>query len=162
MDIRSLEKADFGAFEAFIRSVYRDSPYSMWFSGEPGRDELMDLFTKKLKEAENGRMIDIVAIDKGSIIGECEIVAKGNGVGIVGMLVRKERRRKGMGRELLKKGIEESKGMKLGVLLAEVLDTNRDAMGFFSGCGFEKDENVRKGLEIDGKAYRYAVFRKKL
>ncbi|MDE1851958.1 MAG: GNAT family N-acetyltransferase [Candidatus Micrarchaeota archaeon] len=162
MELRSLEKADFDAFEVFIRSVYRDSPYSMWFSGEPGRSELMDLFNRKLKEAKEHRMIDVVAADKDSMIGECEIVAKGSGVGIVGMLVRKERRRKGLGRELLQRGIERSKALGLNVLLAEVLETNKDAAWFFSGCGFEKDDNVRKAVEIDGKAYNYIVFRKSL
>ncbi|MDE1822763.1 MAG: GNAT family N-acetyltransferase [Candidatus Micrarchaeota archaeon] len=162
MELRKLAERDFGPFSAFIRSVFRDSPYSMWFSGEPDAKELEELLSKKLHEIKRGRMIDIVAEESGSIIGECEIAAKGQGIGLVGILVDKRHRRKGLGGRLLESGIAESRRLGLGVLLAEVLDSNADALGFFQSNGFALDNDVEKSVEVGGRSYRYLIFRKRL
>ncbi|MGI0141541.1 MAG: GNAT family N-acetyltransferase [Candidatus Micrarchaeales archaeon] len=140
MEIRELKPDDMHQLAALILSVYADSALSMWFEKKPDEGELKELFTYKLASVKKKKAIDIVAVEKNCVIGECEIVVQEK-IGKIGMIIEGKYRGKGVGTSLLEYGINKAKKLGIVSLVAEVAKENKGATAFFERSNF-----VLKGI----------------
>jgi len=136
MKIREIRQTDADSLSDLILAVYEESSFATTFDSKPSREELGELVKKKVIGSCNGHVIDFVAIEKGAVVADCELVSEGSGSGMIGILVSKQHRRKGIGSELVKKCCDEAKMHGLRVIRAEIKKQNGVAMVFFSKCGF--------------------------
>lgn len=134
--IRGLRKKDKGQVKKLVKEVYAEIPEAFTFPHAPTDKELENVFAEKIKRSREKTLIDIVAIKNKKVIGECEI-AINKGQALVGIIVKKEERRKGVGSMLLNKAIEEAKELGVRELFAEVSRNNEPARKFFSLNGFK-------------------------
>ena len=146
MEYRSLKESDSKGLIELIFSVYHDDPLSMWFDSEPGKDGLAVLIRNKRRQQSTGNALDIIALDGKKIIGECEIVRVGIGLGLIGVIIQKSHRRKNVGSTLLKITLNDAK--KLGIIrvYAEISLRNDIAIKFFEKMGFSMSPNAEANL----------------
>lgn len=161
MEIRQLRAEDLDELRLLVQQVYSDSELAMWFDKAPSQEDLNELFRLKMLGISSGSSIDLIAVEKGRIIGECEIVFTGESH-MVGIIVAKESRRKGIGQQLLTRGIEEARRLGLDSIYAEVVEDNAAGMGFFTKNGFEKTGISEKQFSREEKSHRILYFEKEL
>ncbi len=161
MNFRDLKEGDFDEFADFVSGIYEDVPQSMWFSGHPSDDDLRTLFEQKLAEMENNKVVDMVATDDNEIIAECEIVKTIGSMGYLGLLVRKEHRRKGIATKLLSLSQEKASGIGIRLIQAEVADDNEPSLGFMSSVGFVT-KKTQKDVEFSDQKFNLVLLEKKI
>ncbi len=140
MQIRELEEKDFGSLRALILSVYDEMPYATTFASRPGGEELDSLMRRKLEGMRESRVADLVAVEGGEIVADCEITKSTESGGVIGIIVAKEHRRRGLGRRLVEKCAAKARQHKMLEVYAEMDDRNEGAAAFFSKCGFREQE----------------------
>ncbi|MDE1768850.1 MAG: GNAT family N-acetyltransferase [Candidatus Micrarchaeota archaeon] len=125
---------------------YDDYPFAMWFDEKPGKGEIDRIFYNKINGMHSGLLADFVAEDSGRIVGECETAKTYGDWGIVGIIVRKEYKKRGIGKRLLDESITAAKQIGIGRLGAEVMKTNVEALNFFMINGFKpvKSNTIEK------------------
>lgn len=136
MEIRSLRGSDLKELSYLILTIYDEYPMALKFSQRPSDGELASLLDGKLEGMKSGTVIDLVATEGGRVIGECEVVRIGTGDAIVGVLVLRGQRRKGLGSTLMQEAMAIAKSMGIKRFVAEVRDENRPALSFFTNNGF--------------------------
>lgn len=136
MEIRSLDLPDFEELFGLVSGVYDDTPLSMWFEKKPEREGFRLIFRAKIEGIVMRNVVDLVAIENGKMIGECEIVRRKGEIGVLGLIVSKEWRRKGVGSRLLAKAMEMAKTVGMSRLRAEVAEENSSAVIFLAKKGF--------------------------
>lgn len=118
------------------------------------REEEADWLGKRLASIEKREIIGVVAEVDGKVVANSE-VGKRRGsrshVGILGIAVKRGYRRIGIGRELMKTLIEESRKAGLKVLVLDVLDSNTAAKRLYAKMGFKDAGRVPKGFFKKGK-----------
>lgn len=149
MEIRNLEKADFSSVFRLVKGVYEEVPISMWFKEAPDEDTFRNIFDQKISGVELGEIVDLVAIDNDSLIAECEIVSRGEGLGVVGLLVSRDYRKKGIGGSLLGESIRRAKEMEMKRLYAEVSMENKAAIEFLEEWGFRQAGNIEGIVRLE-------------
>lgn len=135
MEIRQLQAGDDLQLRQLILGVYADSPLAMWFESRPTDDEIAALFAGKIESIKDRVSVDLVAVEQGKIVGECEIVISG-GSGSVGVIVEAGHRRKGIGERLMSAGVENAARIGASRIIAEVIEDNLAGRGFFEKHGF--------------------------
>ena len=161
MEIRQLRPEDLDELRLLVQEVYSDSSLAMWFDKAPSQEDLNELFRLKMLGLSSNSSVDLIAVENEKIIGECEIVFTGESH-MVGIIVVKESRRKGVGQKLLSKGIEEATRLGFPSIYAEVVEDNAAGMGFFAKNGFERNGITEKQFSRDGKSHRILYFEKEL
>lgn len=136
MEIRSLDLPDFNALFSLVSEVYEDSPASMWFTRKPDPETFKAIFSHKIAGIVEKNVVDLVAIENGRIVGECEIVRRRDEIGVVGLIIAREYRRRSMGGALLSEAMHAAEGIRIYRLRAEIAENNGSAMVFFSKKGF--------------------------
>ncbi|MEM3781646.1 MAG: GNAT family N-acetyltransferase [Candidatus Micrarchaeaceae archaeon] len=141
IQIVDLSSGDEQEFLSLVKSAYADSPSAFTFIKAPNESDLRALFVRKLELMRSGKLIDIVARLNNQILGECEVAITSSGkveTGIVGIIVRKEFRRKQIGSALLSYAEAKAKSLGIGSFVAEVRIGNAGAAEFFKKCGFKQ------------------------
>ena len=136
MGMRGLEERDLPALADFIIEVYNDYPSALWFGKRPSDEEIGRVFSNKMRGIGMGMLIDIVAEEGGSIVGECEVARIAHGHGVVGILTRRNYRGKGLGAKMLETAIGMASEIGMRRFSAEVVESNKGALKFFVGRGF--------------------------
>lgn len=136
MEIRELEHNDLDQLLRFVLDSYDDYPSAMWFDSRPKKEDLERVFYSKINGTKSGLLADMVAEEDGVIIAECEIVRTYTESGVVGILVRKEYSKRGIGTKLLDSAIAAAKDIGIYKLKAEVMADNENAVRFFIVNGF--------------------------
>jgi len=146
MEIRPVEENDRKGIINLVLDIYKEASFAITFSSEPSAESLDMMLREKFWMVSSGRAIDYVAVDGGSIIGECEVIKEGS-IGKVGILVAKGYRKKGIGSVLLKKCEEDAKWIGVRRLEAEIAVINIAARSFFEASGFSitDSESIIKG-----------------
>lgn len=144
---------DLGDLIAFIDSlveegadILRETPVT--------REEEADWLGKRLASVEKGEMIGIVAEVDGKVVANSEVMKRGglmNHLGGVGIGIEEEHRGIGIGKELMKSLIEESRKAGLKVLVLDVFDSNKVAKSFYAKMGFSGAGRIPKGIFKKGK-----------
>lgn len=161
MEIRGILAADREQLCKLILDVYRDSVLAMWFEREPGQEELNELFAYKLKAMRDKMAVDLVAIESGRVIGECEIMIK-DGTCSVGVIVDKQSRSRGIGTKLLSDALGVARSMGVGSAVAEIADSNFGAQSFFRKNGFVEKGIASRTIKRQGKTHRVLYFERDL
>lgn len=136
MEIRSLDFPDFNGLFSLVSEVYEDSPLAMWFTNKPERESFKAIFGHKIAGIVEKNVVDLVAVEEGRIIGECEVVRRNEEIGVLGIIVSKEHRRKGLGGILLSEAIKKAEDIRIYKIRAEVTENNGGAILFLSKKGF--------------------------
>ncbi len=136
MIVRELGADDLARLLEFVIDAYNEYPQAMWFDTEPSAEEIERVFYSKMKGIASGALVDIVADDKGTLIGECEIARIAHDSGVIGIIVRHGYRGKGIGTRLLKEAMGLAGGIGMRKFSAEIDEGNKKALKFFVANGF--------------------------
>ncbi|MDE1847217.1 MAG: GNAT family N-acetyltransferase [Candidatus Micrarchaeota archaeon] len=161
MEIRDLVPEDRDGVGRLIREVYRESSLAMWYEKEPTEQELDKLFGIKMAAIGVGGAVDIVAVDEGRIVGECEVVSMGS-YGKIGILIEKAQRRGGLGGKMLARAFERCPKLGIGRVVAEVAEANKEAIMFFKKHGFEETGISEDSINRHGRDYKVAYLQREV
>lgn len=118
------------------------------------RSEEAEWLGKRLGRIEKGELIDAVAEIDGKVIANSE-VAKRSGlmshVGDFGIAIKSGYRGIGIGTEIMKTLIAESKKVGLKVLVLDHFDTNKEARRLYEKMGFAEAGKIPKCIHKNGK-----------
>jgi len=151
--LRSLRWEDLYDCIEFINSLV-DEGSDIALETNVTRDEEADWLGKRLASMEKGELVDIVAEVDGKMVANAEVGRRrGNmsHVGDLGIGVRAEYRGIGVGTELMKALVDESRKMGLKVLVLSVFDSNKIARGLYRKIGFEENGRIPKGIYKNGR-----------
>ncbi len=118
------------------------------------REEEADWLGKHLASIEKGEIIGVVAEVGGKVVGNSEVGRRRDSmshVGVLGIGIKDGYRGIGIGSELMKTLIEESKKAGLKVLVLHVNDSNKAAKGLYTKMGFKDAGRIPKGVFKKGK-----------
>ena len=118
------------------------------------REEEADWLGKRLASIEKGEVIGIVAEVDGRVVGNSEVGRRKGSqshVGMLGIAVKRGYRGIGIGKELMKTLIEESRKAGLKVLVLEVFASNTVAKSLYGKMGFKDAGKIPKGIFKKGK-----------
>lgn len=97
----------------------------------------------------------VVAVANGLIVGWCDIVPKGPRgfahVGALGMGVRREWRRHGVGRGLLEEGLALARAAGLEKIELEVFTDNEGAVHLYESHGFAREGVKARARKLEGR-----------
>lgn len=97
----------------------------------------------------------VVAVANGLIVGWCDIVPKGPRgfahVGALGMGVRREWRRHGVGRRLLEAGLVLARAAGLEKIELEVFTDNEGAVHLYESHGFAREGVKARARKLEGR-----------
>lgn len=118
------------------------------------RNEEAEWLGKRLASIEKGELVDIVAEVDGKMVANAEVGRRRgnmNHVGDLGIGVRAGYRGIGLGTELMKTLVDESRKMGLKMLVLDVFDTNKIAKGLYGKIGFRENGRIPKGVFKKGE-----------
>ncbi|MGC9037392.1 MAG: GNAT family N-acetyltransferase [Candidatus Micrarchaeia archaeon] len=148
MEIRQLAESDKEQIKDLVLSVYEDTPDAFFYTHAPSKEELEALMEEKIRNIGK-TLVDLVALESSKVIGECEIVKVGR-EGRIGILVRKEERRKGVGTALLRTALNMAKAIGIETVIAYINEKNKIAQNFFEKAGFAKTGQNTFSLKLNG------------
>ncbi len=136
MEIRSLDLPDFEALLGLVEEVYSDAPSAMWFVMKPDAQAFRPIFRAKMEGIVLKDVVDLIALDAGRMVGECEIVRRHGELGMLGIIVSRDKRRIGVASRLLAEASAEALRIGISRIRAEVDERNSSAILFLARRGF--------------------------
>jgi len=118
------------------------------------REEEADWLGRRLAAMEKGEVINIAAEVDGRVVANSEVTRRGgimNHVGLLGIAIKDGYRGIGLGSELMKALIEESRKAGLKVLFLDVFDTNSVAKQLYVKSGFKEAGRIPKAILKKGR-----------
>jgi len=118
------------------------------------KEDYVKVFSRIMADVELGKEIRIVAEAENRIVGYVSVKVDGGSFrhrAWLGILVKKEFRDLGLGTELMKAVIEESRRRGLKLLLLETSSLNVRAIRVFKKVGFREVGRVPMGLRLNNK-----------
>ena len=108
-----------------------------------------------LKFVTDHSLSQVVAVASGLIVGWCDIVPKGprgfSHVGALGMGVRREWRRHGVGRRLLDECVALARSSGLEKIELEVFTDNEGAIQLYESLGFVREGVKSRARKLEGR-----------
>jgi L-amino acid N-acyltransferase YncA len=151
--LRSIRWDDLGDCLEFINSLVEEGA-DILRDEKVSRGEEAEWLGRRLASIEKGELVDVVAEVKGKMVANSE-VEKRSGymrhVGYLGIAIRSGYRGIGIGTEMMKTLIGESKRIGLEVLVLDVFDSNKIARGLYQKVGFKEVGRIPKGVYKNGK-----------
>jgi len=151
--LRSVKWEDLDDLLDFINSLV-DEDADILRNQKPTRSEEAEWLGRRLASIEKGELIDVVAEVNGKVVANSE-VKKRNGamshIGDLGIGIRSGYRGIGIGTEIMKTLINESKKAGLKILVLDHFDTNKAARGLYEKMGFREAGKIPKGIHKNGK-----------
>ncbi len=160
LKIRDLEPRDKDGLSSFITEIYKEYPTSMWFESEPTPVMLSKLFDHKLSAMLEKNIVDIVAVEGGedgaeAVLGELEIARLAGPIGYIGIIIRKDRRGKGLGSMLLERACAQASLLGITDLRAEIVEENTAARKLFEKYEFLLESGEAKNGPTGSKVVLY-------
>ena len=118
------------------------------------RSEEADWLGKRLADIEKGELIDVVAEVEGRVVANSEVDRRSgfmSHVGYLGIGVKTGYRGIGVGTEVMKTLIEESRKAGLKILVLDHFETNKTARKLYKKVGFKETGKTPKGICKNGK-----------
>jgi len=118
------------------------------------REEEAEWLGRYLASIEKGETIGVVAEVDGMVVANSEVTRRRGSqshVGGLGIAVKKGYRRVGIGKELMKALMEESRKAGLKVLVLDVFDSNKVAKSLYAKMGFKDAGRIPKGVFKKGR-----------
>jgi RimJ/RimL family protein N-acetyltransferase len=147
--IRRSTPGDAEAFRESVASVARERRYLVTLDGFP-----LSETRAFLQRIEKEQMPQLVAVSSGQIVGWCDIVPRQQPgfahVGVLGLGVVREWRRRGLGRRLIQQCLELARTTHLEKIELDVYSDNPVAIHLYESAGFVQEGCRRKARKIDG------------
>jgi RimJ/RimL family protein N-acetyltransferase len=159
MKIRDLEWGDFPSLLENYLALYdevREVPEVgvSLFPKPPTMVEEVDWFARVFKAAQDGSGVAVVAEDGGRAIGLCNVQPAGNQekqhIGILGILVARGHRGRGVGKGLIGAALERCHG-KFDLVELSVFESNDRARRLYESMGFRVWGTLPKGVKRNGR-----------
>ena len=147
LKIRKISYEDIPELSKIISEIYLELPYVLTFNKKPSKLFLHELLSKKIILSNNNKILDFIALNKkNKIMAECEIIPNidKDYSGIIGIIVKKDFRHIGVGKELLWYCIKMAIKLNLKYLSATISKKNKPAILFFKKNGFKKKRENSK------------------
>ncbi len=129
------------------------------------RDEEADWLGRRLAEMEKGKVIDVVAEVDGRVVANSEVnIGRGarSHVGELGIGIRSGYRDVGIGTEIMKTLIEESRKVGLKMLILNVFVNNNRARHVYEKVGFKEIGRIPKSFYKNGKYIDEVIMTKEI
>lgn len=126
---------DIADLTEIILETYAATPYATTFNKKPELMQLNLLLSTKVSLANSNHIIDLVGLENGVVVGECEAVLNENCV-VIGIIIKSSCRKKGYGTMLLKACIDLSKKLFNCKICAMISEKNIAGISFFKKNGF--------------------------
>ena len=151
--LRSVRWEDLDDLIEFIDSL-ADEGVDILRTERVTRDEEAEWLGRRLARVDKGELIDAVAEVDGKIVANSE-VQKRTGmmshIGDLGIGIKSGYRGIGIGTEIMKTLIDESKHVGLRVLVLDHFTTNKPARALYEKMGFKETGRIPKGICKKGK-----------
>jgi len=118
------------------------------------RSEEAEWLGKRLARIDKGELIDAVAEVEGKIIANSEVEKRSDfmsHVGYLGIAIKSGYRGIGIGTQIMKTLISQSRKAGLKILVLDHFGTNKTARGLYEKMGFKEAGKIPKGIYKDGK-----------
>jgi RimJ/RimL family protein N-acetyltransferase len=154
MNFRRVHPEDSGKIVKLMKEVEKTSPYMMMEGGE--RKTTPEQFKTFLERIGNTSTI-LAAEESGEFIGYVMIITESTrktchrAYMVIG--IREDWRGHGLGKSLIREGIEWAKERSLTRLELTVVTDNKPAITLYKRMGFEIEGTKRQSLYIDGQFY---------
>jgi L-amino acid N-acyltransferase YncA len=151
--LRSLRWEDLDDLLDFINSLV-DEGADILRTERVARREEAEWLGRRLAQIENGELIGIVAEIDGRVIANSEVGKRGDPmshIGDVGIGIRSGYRGVGIGAELMRALIDESRKAGLKILLLDHFATNKTARRLYEKMGFKDAGMIPKGIHKNGR-----------
>ena len=146
--LRTPRMSDLDDFLEFINSLV-DEGADILFTERTNREAEADWLGRLLAEIEKGDVICVAAEVNGKVVGNSD-VHKGKGrkshIGTLGIALSQGCRDIGVGTEMMKVLIEESRQVGLKLLRLSVFDSNLRAKHVYEKMGFREAGRIPKGM----------------
>ncbi len=151
--IRALRSEDLDGLLELVNSAVREgAPINKMT--ELSRTEEVEFLPKRLAEIEAGEIIQYVAEVYGELVGNAEIrkqLGRKSHLGALGISVKSDFRRMGIGGKLMEKVMSEAKKAGLKTIFLQVNETNLGAIILYRKLGFKETGRIPKAIYWDGK-----------
>jgi RimJ/RimL family protein N-acetyltransferase len=151
--IRKLRLEDLDSLLELVNSTVREgAPINR--NTELSRAEELEFLPRRLAEIERGDVIQYVVEVDGELVGNAEIrkqVGRKSHLGTLGVSVKSDFRRKGIGARLIEKVMSEAKKQGLKIVILQVNETNLPAITLYRKLGFKETGRIPKAIYWDGK-----------
>jgi L-amino acid N-acyltransferase YncA len=118
------------------------------------RSEEAEWLGRRLARIDKGELIDAVAEVDGRVIANSEVEKRSDimsHVGVLGIAIKQGFRGIGVGTQLMKTLIDESKKAELKILVLDHFATNKTARRLYEKMGFKEAGIIPKGICKNGK-----------
>jgi len=151
--LRTPQWRDLDALLDFINSLVEEEA-DICRDKKATREEEADWLGRLLADIEKGAIIGIVAETEGRVVANSEVKRRSgpmSHVGYLGIAIKEGYRNMGIGTEIMKTLIEESRKMGLKVLVLEVFASNKRARHVYEKVGFKETGRIPKGIYKKGE-----------
>ncbi len=139
MEIFELDESRLPQVIRLIKSIYEENRSALYFEKKPDDIYLEHMLRNKIELSLENQAIDIVAVEKGKVLGECEIICEVD-IGKIGILVDLESRRHKIGTTLLEESLKRARKIGIKRVYSEVDSGNVAALRFFEKHNFKEIE----------------------
>jgi ribosomal protein S18 acetylase RimI-like enzyme len=150
INIRYPKMSDLPKLLNYINELIEEDSYLI-LNKKLSLQEERDYLKQVLKEVKGKERVFLFALFKNKIVGTCEIrkmKGRKSRVGELGISVKKEYRRKGIGKRLLKTAFSEAENIGINLLQLSVFSNNKAAISFYKKEGFEECGRIPKALKF--------------
>ena len=147
--LRAPKWEDVDEFLAFINGLIDEGDLYIGVQTKPTRGQEFDWLANGLTQIEKGEAVTCAAEVAGHVVGSSSVTKKSGvqaHVGELGISVHKDYRDLGLGTEMLKVLIEESRKIGLKIVLLNVFSENAMAIHVYEKVGFKEVGRIPKAI----------------
>lgn len=147
--LRSPKWDDIDEMLAFITSMVDEGDLYISVQKKPTWEEELDWHANKLAEIEKRKTVACVAEVDGQIVGNSSVTKKSgmqSHVGGLGIAIKKGFREVGLGTEMLRVLIDQSRKMELELVQLTVFSANDRAIHVYEKVGFKQVGRIPKAI----------------
>jgi ribosomal protein S18 acetylase RimI-like enzyme len=156
VEIVPITESHVESFHRTLDFVARERRYLAFLEGPP--IESMRAFV--LGNIEQGYP-QLVAVSGGEVVGWCDVLRKERPIyahaGVLGMGLLPPFRRRGIGREMIRRTLNAARGFGFHRVELMVRENNTNAIELYKKVGFETEGVQRDAIQIDG-VYENLIF----
>lgn len=147
--LRAPKWEDVDKLLAFVSSLIDEGDLYLSIQTKPTWEEELNWHANKLAQIEKGEVVACVAEVTGNIVGNSSVTKKSgvkSHVGELGIGVHKNYRNLGLGMEMLKVLIGESRKMGLKIVFLNVFSENDRAIHVYEKVGFKEVGRIPRAI----------------
>lgn len=151
--LRSVRWEDLEGLIEFIDSL-ADEGADILRTERVTREEEAEWLGRRLARIDKGELIDAVAEVDGKVVANSEVQKRAgmmSHIGDFGIGIKSGYRGIGIGTEIMRTLMEESKNAGLRILVLDHFATNKPARALYEKMGFKEEGRIPKGICKNGK-----------